>query len=100
MGLLSEDKKQLAKREAMTQIIFHGTNPDEADGQDCLVGLSCRATQVVRMTVSYTKDFIQSGVNIEIAGSCGMLWHAAECHGMLWNVNNVYVLKHCIIVMS
>jgi hypothetical protein len=38
MGLLSEDKKQLAKREAMTQIIFHGTNPDEADGQDCLVG--------------------------------------------------------------
>ena len=48
-----------------------------------------RATQVVRMTVRH-----------EIAGSCGMLWHAAECNGMLWNVNNVYVLKHGIIIMS
>ena len=39
--------------------------------------------------ISHTQ---QSRVNIELAGSCGMLWHAAECYGMLRNANDVYVL--------
>ena len=37
IGLPVEDKKQLAKREAMTQIIFHGATPDEAAGHSWTV---------------------------------------------------------------